>query len=345
MGNKILEKLLNNKRLNETEIFEFVSAIDAEELSEAEIAAFIMGISSREVSIDEFTFLVLALKNFSKKINFNVENIVCSCGTGADGASTFNISTAAAIVAASCEKTIVAKHANCAISGLCGSSNVIQQLGCSLAVSVEDAISQADAWNITFLHSPFFNTAINKINPVRQKLKIRSLFNFMGPLLNPSNLTGQAFGVASVDMASKIIEVLKNLNLKRAMVFCGISPLLDEISTCSETQIYCLNNGIIEEISIAPEEFGIARTSIEELKGGDIAQNAEIITNIFECEESTPKTDIVALNAAALLWSAGVDYNLEEGVDLAYNLIENKIALKKLNNIKNWKKSDGKIKK
>lgn len=337
MGNKILEKLVKNKHLNEKDIFGFISELQEGHLSEAEIGAFIMGISSRSVDVDEFTHLVLALRNFSNKINFDAKNIVCSCGTGADGASSFNISTAAAIVTASCEKVLVAKHANCAISGMCGSSNLIQELGGFLAKNPEEALNFSKKSNIVFLHSPFFNSAINKINPVRQKLKMRSIFNFIGPLLNPANLTGQAFGVASVDMAKKIIEVLKNLQIKRAMVFCGVNPLLDEISICSETQLYCLNGGIVEEFIISPEEFGIARAPLEVLQGGDVVLNANIIKEVLKGEKLDSKVDVVAMNAAALLWAGEVVDNLEDGVSLAYNLIENGRAFRKLDEIKKWK--------
>ncbi len=322
-----LEKLSKNQNLTAKEAATFIELIACDEVTPPQIKDFILGITAKNCTVEEFTGIVLALRKFAKKVD--IKNAVCSCGTGSDGSGSFNISTTAAILAASEGSFPVAKHANCAISSNCGSSNVLEELGIKLAQTPEEAQEQAQNKNITFLHSPFFNTAINKINPVRRELGIRTVFNFTGPLINPAFPVAQAFGASSVSMAEKMIEVLKNTGSKKVMIFTGINPKIDEISICGETKIFSLNNGIIEKFSIFPEDFGIKRVPLDALKGCTASKN-EITEGILSNKIRDAKFDAVALNAAAVFWAANRVQKLEDGLSLAYNFLESQTAYKKL---------------
>lgn len=324
----VLKKLSIGQSLSAQEAGDFIELIAQSEATPAQIGAFILGITAKTPTIEELTGIVFALRKFAIKVD--IPNAVCSCGTGSDNSGSFNISTAVALLASSEGTITVAKHANSAISSKCGSSNVLEELGIKLAKTPQEAQEQAREHNITFLHSPFFNTAVSKINPIRQELGVRTLFNFTGPMINPSFPAGQAFGASSATMAEKMIEVLKNLGTPRAMIFAGIDPKLDEISVCGETKIFKLENNLIEKFTVTPEDFGIKRASIDHLKGADTKQNAEIIERVLKGEIEDAKKDIVAINTSALFWAAGRVEKLEDGLSLSYNLIEEGLAYKKL---------------
>lgn len=323
-----LNKLSKGKNLTAEEAGTFIELIAYDEVTPSQIGAFILGITAKNCTVEELTGIVHALRKFAVKVD--IPNAVCPCGTGSDNSGSFNISTASAILAASEGSFTIAKHANCAISSNCGSSNVLEELGVKLAQTPKEAQEQAQNNNITFLHSPFFNTAVSKINPIRRELGIRTLFNFTGPLINPARPAAQAFGASSVSMAEKMIEVMKNTDSKKAMIFVGIDPKLDEISICGETKIFCLNNGIVEKFSISPEDFGIKRVPLDAIKGSTASKNAEIIKGIFSNEIKNSCLDAVAINTAAIFWAADRVQKLEEGLSLSYNLIEKGFAQQKL---------------
>jgi anthranilate phosphoribosyltransferase len=337
MIKNILKKLSLGQNLTAEETSDFVEAVAFDSITPAQLGAFIIGITAKTPTVDEMTGIVIKLRDFAHRVDFGDKNIVCSCGTGSDNSGSFNISTAAAIVCAADESTIVAKHANCAISSKCGSSNVLEELGIKLAKTPSEAKEQVENFNITFLHSPFFNTAVGKINPIRKELGMRTLFNFTGPLINPAFPTGQAFGASSDVMAEKMIQVLKNTGSKRAMIFTGIDPLIDEISVCGKTKIFRLQNEIIASFIAEPEDFGIKKASLESLKGNDVSENARIIKGIFKNEIQGSKKDTVAINAAALFWASEKCEKLEDGLSLSYNLIETGKAFNKLEEL-TWQK-------
>lgn len=334
MIKEVLKKLSQSQNLSYDETKNFIELIAQGEVTPAQIGAFIVGITAKTPTVEELTGIVTKLREYATRVDLNSPNVACSCGTGSDNSGSFNISTASAILASSDNETVIAKHANCAISSKCGSSNVLEELGIKLAKTPEEAKEQVKKHNITFLHSPFFNTAVRKINPIRQELGIRSLFNFTGPMINPSFPTGQAFGASSLTMAEKMIEVFKNIGSKKVMIFTGIDPKIDEISICGETKVFKLENGVIEKFSIFPEDFGLKRAKLEDLKGANATENASIIKDIFQGKIQGAKLDVVALNTAALFWAADKIQKLEDGLSISYNLIEQGAAYKKLEEIK-----------
>lgn len=329
---KAIKKICEKKDLSFEEAVELIDIFSTGRATQGQIGAFLTAIAIKGTSAEEMTGFVTRIREKALRIELDVENLVDSSGTGGDFANTFNISTAAAIVTAS-SGLCVAKHSNSSITSQCGSSNLIEALGIGLVRTPEAAINQVKKNNITFIHSPFFNKATACVNSVRKEIGIRTVFNFIGPLVNPSFPTGQVLGVSSPVMAPIMAEVLNNLGLKKALVVHGADPLIDEINICGETKIYKIENGNIDCFSIFPEDFGIKRAKIEDLKGSTPDENANLIREIFEGKVNGPCLDAVLINSAAMLWVGNQVKNLEEGYKMASGLIESGRTFKKLNDL------------
>ena len=332
MKNETLEKLIRKEPLTERDIETFIAAVANKEYPQSVIASFITGLTMKGLNLDEIKNLVKSMRNQAVRIEFDQGEVVDSCGTGADLQGTFNISTSAAIVTAAAGAKVI-KQTNSNITSRCGSSNFIEALGIKLCKTKEDAEAQFSKSGICFVHSPSFNKAASVLNPVRKELGFRSIFNFTGPLINPSLPKYQLLGVASDEMAKNLIEVLKFLKLKHAMVVNAKEPLLDEISICSETNIYELKDNEISAYTIKPEDFGIKRADISSLKGATPEYNANLVKEIFSGSHKGPKTDIIALNAGAMLYIYGLAKNLTDGIMQAYFTIDSKKALRKLDEL------------
>lgn len=333
MLKKTLNKITQNKDLTRQEAADLIDCMSAGEANPAQIGAFLAAIKTKGETIEEITGFAQGMREKALKINTDgIEIIVDSCGTGGDGTDTFNISTAAAIVAAACGLN-VAKHSNYKITGNCGSSNVLEALNIPLLKDPAEVEASLRENSIAFIHAPYFHSSTKNVNTVRKELGIRTIFNFLGPLTNPVNLAGQVIGVSSPVMLNKIAHVLKNLGCKRAMVVAGIDPVLDEISVCGPTQVAKLEEGEIKGLTIWPKNFGIDLAGIDEIKGGGPEVNAGIIRAIFSNEIKGAKLDIVLLNSAAVLWAGQKVSTLEEGVQTARKAIEEGKVLEKLNSI------------
>lgn len=326
----ILKKLSKGENLSLEEAKQTIDCFSKKEATPGQIGSFLTAITMKTPTTEEMTGFVFRMRELATRIEIDTENIVDSCGTGGDASGTFNISTTAAIIAASCNNIIVAKHANYGITSKCGSSNVVSELGINLVKTPKEAKVAATGKGITFIHSPFFHSATASVNPIRQELGFRTVFNFLGPLVNPSFPTGQVIGVADLKMAPKMIEVLKNVGCKKALVVHGINPIIDEISICGETKIFRLQNGLIDDFTVSPEDFGIKKATLEDLKGSTPKENAILIKEILKGSITGAKKDAVAINAAGMLWAGNQVATLEEGLSLAYNLIESGKAYKKL---------------
>ena len=257
------------------------------------------------------------------------DEVVDSCGTGGDGANTFNISTASAFVVAAAGVK-VAKHSNAGFSSKCGSSNVLEALKIPLLQTPEAVKDSLTKHSIAFIHAPYFHNSTRHVNAVRRELGIRTVFNFLGPLSNPARPTGQVIGVSNPEMLPKMIETLRNLGCKRAMTVCGLDPSMDEFSLCGETLVYELKDGEIRDYKVKPEDFGLKTASLEDIEGGMPDENANIIRGIFAGKITGAKKDILVLNSAAVLLVGNRAETLEEGVRLANEVITSGKALNKL---------------
>lgn len=254
------------------------------------------------------------------------ELLVDTCGTGGDASGTFNISTAAAFVAAGAGVRI-AKHGNRSISSKCGSADVLEALGVSLDIPPERVGASIREIGIGFLYAPALHTAMRHAMPARRRLG-RTAFNLLGPLTNPAGARAQVAGVFSDKVVEKMALALSELDVERAFVVHGDGGL-DEISLSGETSIGDVRHTTVEIYSVAPEDFGLERAPIEAISGGDAKHNAALIRAIFSGEKG-PRRDIVIANASAAIVTAGRAANFLEGALLAAQSIDSGAALNKL---------------
>lgn len=343
MIKEAIQKVVNKENLTENEMVEVMTEIMSGEATEAQIAAFITALRMKGETVEEITGAAKVLRQFvtpirltkgklvsvdRDDINIDYETIVDTCGTGGDATKTFNISTATAFVVAGCG-VFVAKHGNRSVSSVCGSADVVERLGIKLDITKEQAEKCLSEIGITFLFAPVWHSAMKYAIGPRRQIGIRTIFNIIGPLANPAFANAQLLGVYSENLVRPITEVLKNLGTKRAFVVYG-KDTLDEISVTGETVVGELNNDEIKVYTITPEQFGIKRAKLEDLKGGNAEQNAKIILDILSGKDKTAKRDVVILNSAFALVAAGRAATVEEGMALANESIDKGYAMNKL---------------
>lgn len=326
-----IAKIVEGENLSISEMIEVMNEIMEGRATQSQIASFITAIRIKVESVDEITGAATVMREKSTKIDGGEGVIVDTCGTGGDGANTFNISTACAFVVAGCGVK-VAKHGNRAVSSNSGSADVLKALGVNIEAEVtvvEKCIKEA---GIGFLFAPLLHGAMKYAMPVRKEIGIRTIFNLLGPLTNPAGATRQLLGVYDPSLTEVIAKVLLKLGSEKAFVVHGDDGL-DEITVTGKTRISELDNGSVKTYEIEPEDFGIKRASIEDIKGGDSALNAEIIEKIFNGEEG-PRADIVALNAGAAIAVSGVAYSINDGYIMAKESLKNGMAKTKLEELK-----------
>jgi anthranilate phosphoribosyltransferase len=256
------------------------------------------------------------------------ESLVDTSGTGGDASGTFNISTATALVTAGAGVR-VAKHGNRSISSKCGSADVVEALSVNIQLSPERAAQCLREVGICFLYAPNLHPAMKQVQGVRRELRMRTMFNLLGPLTNPARANGQVVGVYSLDLVEKLAEALSMLGLRRALVVHGLDGL-DEITITGKTRIAEAREGLVRSYEVEPEEFGLKQATLQEIAGGDAGGNAAIIRAVLEGEKS-PRRDVVLLNAAAALVAAGKADHIAQAVPLAANSIDSGAAAEKLN--------------
>jgi anthranilate phosphoribosyltransferase len=255
------------------------------------------------------------------------DSLIDTSGTGGDASGTFNISTATALVTAGAGVR-VAKHGNRSISSKCGSADVIEALGINIQLSPERAAQCLREIGICFLFAPNLHPAMKQVQGVRRELKMRTIFNLLGPLTNPARASGQVVGVYSLDLVEKLAEALSMLGLRRALVVHGLDGL-DEITITGKTRIAEAREGSVRSYEVEPEEFGMKPAALQEISGGGAAENAAIIRAVLSGEKS-PRRDVVVLNAAAALVAAGVAEHIGDAVSIAAKSVDSGKATEKL---------------
>jgi anthranilate phosphoribosyltransferase len=253
---------------------------------------------------------------------------VDTCGTGGDTSGTFNISTATALVVAGAGVR-VAKHGNRSISSKCGSADVMDALGVKINLPPDRIAACLDQVGIAFLFAPSMHSAMKYVQPVRRELRLRTVFNLLGPLTNPARATCQVVGVYSAELVEKLAEALSMLGLHRALVVHG-SDGLDEITITGPTRIGEVRDGRVRTYEVTPQEFGIQCAALDEISGGDAAFNAALIREVLSGKKSA-RRDIVLLNAAAALVAAARADHLAEALPIAVKSIDSGAASAKLN--------------
>jgi anthranilate phosphoribosyltransferase len=258
---------------------------------------------------------------------FDGESLVDTSGTGGDASGTFNISTATALVTAGAG-VWVAKHGNRSISSKCGSADVVEALGVNIQLSPEQAAQCLREVGICFLYAPNLHPAMKQVQGVRRELRMRTMFNLLGPLTNPARANGQVVGVYSLDLVEKLAEALSMLGLRRALVVHGLDGL-DEITITGVTRIAEAREGSVRSYEVEPEEFGMNRAALQDISGGDASENAAIIRAVLSGEKS-PRRDVVLLNASAALVAAGRADHIGGAVAIAARSIDSGAAAGKL---------------
>src|SRR5574344_389923 len=318
----ILKKLILKEDLSQIEIQETVRKIAKNEASEVQIASFLTEITAKGVNKEEFFAFASAMREFANRIETD-KYIVDSCGTGADFSQTINISTASAILASNCGVNVI-KQTNSSITSECGSTDLLHALNLDITKTPQQALENFNKNGIAFVHSPYFNDFAKINNPIRQQIGFKTIFNYLGPLINPCFPDAQLLGVSSLEMCEKIAYALLKLGTDRALVVNGINPNIDEISICSKTKVFELKNGKIEEYFLTPDDFGIKEVDISELKGGNAGINAKIIREIFSgeiFEANFAKSKIIALNAGAMIYLAGIKPSIYDGFKFAEEIL------------------------
>ena len=312
----LMEELLGG-RLETPAIVRLLTALNAKPYRAVELAAFARVMRRR------------AARVFAEG-EIAPTNMVDTCGTGGDGAQTFNISTAAAIVAAAAGAR-VAKHGNRAASSLSGSADVLEALGVRIDLPFLETGKAIREIGIGFLFAQAAHTAIRHAMPARKQIGARTAFNLLGPLTNPAGAQAQVLGVFSADVMELMAETLLELGTERAIVMHGAGGL-DEISLAGMTEVVELKEGKIRRYEVTPEEFGVERASLGAIRGGTATENAALIRRIFEGERGACM-DIVAVNAAAVLFVTGVAKKLREGAEIVGETLRSGAAKKKLEEI------------
>jgi len=328
-----LKKILAKEELSFFEIQEIVQNIANGEVSDAQIGAFLVSVTQKGVSKEEFFGFASAMRNFSNRI-FIDKYLVDSCGTGADSSKSINVSTASAILANACGVNVL-KQTNSAITSDCGSTDFLGALNIDIVKTPQNAKAQFNEDGISFVHSPYFNEFARVNNPIRQQIGIKTIFNYLGPLINPAFPDAQLLGVSSNEMCDKIVYALQKLGADRALVVNGINPNLDEISICSKTDVWELKNDEISNYQISPEDFGFETVDIKEVQGGNSVLNAKIIQDIFKGEIKGAKLNIILMNAGAMVYLAGFAPTIFQGTIIAKEAIESGLAYKKLLKLQN----------
>src|SRR5437660_7579817 len=307
--------------------------------TDAQIAALLVGLHMKGETVEEIVGFAEAIRQAAAPLPIRRDAtvdvsgterdaLVDTCGTGGDASGTFNISTATALVVAGAGVR-VAKHGNRSVTSKCGSADVIEALGVNIGLP---AVRMAECLNevgIAFLFAPAMHSAMKYVQPARRELRLRTVFNLLGPLTNPANASAQVVGVYAASLVEKLAQALKLLGLRRALVVHGKDGL-DEITITGPTMVGEVRDGWVKTYEITPEEFGLKRDTLESISGGDVKANADIIREILGGAKSA-RRDVVLLNAAAALVASGKADSIGAAMPLAVTSIDSGAAKSKLN--------------
>jgi anthranilate phosphoribosyltransferase len=305
--------------------------------TDAQIAALLVALHMKGETVEEIVGFAEAIRKAAAPLNIRDsaldvsgterDALVDTCGTGGDASGTFNISTATALTVAGAGVR-VAKHGNRSVTSRCGSADVVEALGVNITLPPARVAECLETVGIAFLFAPSMHSAMKYVQPARRELRLRTVFNLLGPLCNPAHASAQVVGVYSASLVEKLASALAMLGLNRALVVHG-SDGLDEITITGPTHVAEVRDGAIRVYDISPEEFGLRAAPISEIAGGDVAANADIIRHILDGEKSA-RRDVVLLNAAAALVVAGRANSMNEAMPLAVESIDSGAAKSKL---------------
>ena len=333
-----IRKVVERQNLTRLEAAGAMEAIMSGGASNAQIAAFLTALRMKGETVEELIGLAQVMREKVVRVRTRAEAVaslagtdremlIDTAGTGGDAAGTFNVSTATAFVVAGAGLK-VAKHGNRSVSSLCGSADVVETLGINLELPPAKVAQCVDEIGIGFLYAPLLHTAMKHVMPARREMGIRTVFNLLGPLTNPAGANAQVIGVYARGLVEPLARVLAALGTIRAFVVHGADGL-DEISTTGESWVAEVHEGLVRASAVGPEDFGVPRASIADLRGGDREENAEIIRRVLSGDLG-PKRDIVVVNSAAALVAGHHARDFKDGAQQAAHSIDSGAAFAKL---------------
>jgi anthranilate phosphoribosyltransferase len=325
----ILSRLTENFDLERNEIYEVIDAINAGQLSDVQIAGFLVGLLSKGPSIKEVAYIAQAMRKNCIPMKVSVgSELTDTCGTGG-GLTTFNVSTANAILTASAGIP-VAKHGSRSISSPSGSADVLEALGVNIDLTPERAARLIEDIGISFIYAPNFHPVMLKVFGPENQLGIKTIFfTIIGPLINPTGARNHTIGVYKPELVSMMANVVAEMDFNHVIVAHGMDGL-DEISLLGKTSLAEIKNKQIKYYEVSPEDFGLKRCTLKDIAGGLPAFNAQVIRDIFSGSDRGPRRDFLVLNNAATLYVSGKASSIQEGIALSRSLIDSGAAQRKL---------------
>ena len=329
MYKEVLTKITSGQKLSEQEIFELIAAINKDEVTDVQIAGFQVGLLMKGTSLEELAAFAKAMRANCVPLKPRVSaELMDTCGTGG-GLSTFNISTATALVAAAAGIP-VAKHGSRSISSLSGSADVLEALGVNIELTPAQAEALIEDIGIAFIYAPLFHPVMCRVLPPEAELGIKTIFyTIIGPLINPAFAPRHLLGVYKPEILDTVTYVAKELGYTRAMFVYGLDGL-DEISLLGKTRINELRDGQVRTYEIQPEDFGLERCTIDDIKTGTPEENAAVIRGVFSGEITGHRKNAIILNAAGALLVGDKAGSFREGIALAREIIDSGRAMEKL---------------
>lgn len=329
MFDKYLKKVVGGEYLSTDEAYHSAHLLLHDSITEVKAAAFLAAMRSRKERSEELFGFVQALYEEAVTVDAGDE-LIDTCGTGGDGLNTFNISTASALVVASCGVP-VAKHGNSAVTGKVGSADVLEALGVKIRLQPDEAHRLLDKTGISFFFAPFYHPVMKEVGPLRRALGVATIFNFLGPLINPCKPIYQVIGIYDQALQETVAQTLLNLGRKRALVVHGENGM-DEISPIGPTRVFEIQNETIHSYQIQASHLGINPFHLADIQGGNLELNARIVREVLEGKPG-PQRQAVVLNSAAALMTAQKAYSIEVGMQIAAAAIDDGKALAVLRNM------------
>ena len=332
-----LNQLINGQDLSFAEMQALMRQVMSGELTHAQMAAMLVALRIKGESVDEIAAAASVMRELSTKVaTLASPHLIDTCGTGGDGIQTFNVSTVSALVAAAAGAK-VAKHGGRSVSSSCGSADVLEALGVNVNLTPAQVASAVEEIGIGFMFAPNHHSAMKHAAPVRRELGVRTLFNLLGPLTNPANAQRQIMGVFSPALTVKLAQVLQQLGSEHVLVVCGADGM-DEISFTGDSHVAELKNGQVSAYTINPAQFGLPLHTLASIQIDNAEQSKAMILAVLNGELGAAR-DIVLLNAGAAIYVAGLADSLAAGINKAAEVIDQGLALAKLNALQQYASS------
>ncbi|MCX5698838.1 MAG: anthranilate phosphoribosyltransferase [Candidatus Omnitrophica bacterium] len=323
----LIKQLLNKKDLSPSQMQQVMREILSGAADTVDIIAFLTSLNDKGETVAELTAAVNVMLKYVEPIIVDKPNLLDTCGTGGDKKNTFNISTITALVASGAGVT-VAKHGNRCVSSKCGSADILEALGVKINMDTGKIKKCLQEIGIAFLFAPNLHLAMRQVMPARKRIARKTIFNILGPLINPARAMNQLIGVYSKAWVRPLAEVLRNLGSKHILVVHGADGL-DEVTTADRTFVTEVKGGLLTDYEIVPEDFGFKRASLSDLSGGSIAENVKIAQDILAGSPGS-RRDVVLFNAGCAIYAADKADTIALGIELAQVSIDSGAALEKL---------------